>query len=129
MARHLLRDLHHMDDLLLDHQYVFELESWLYIFIHVVTSCVDVVGDHPLRKWHNQNWDAIHSEKEALFSNGVAGFEFYLDLTRNFYKTENTGVYSVLSVRFQRPISNQGIALSVYCDSSKRPLQMQQKRG
>lgn len=95
MARHLLRDLHGVDDLLLEHLYVFELESWFYIFLHVVTGCVTVIpADHPLTEWHDRNWGTVLQAKTAFFSEGTEGYDAVFESVSNCLQNKCTDVQS-----------------------------------
>lgn len=86
-------DLLNVDDTLPKHLYVFELESWLYIFVHVLLGCVGFIpGRHPLRNLYDRNWDIISEKKDQLFRDGLNGYQLYLKLVSNFSQIVLTDV-------------------------------------
>lgn len=81
MARHLLRDLHDVDDCLLEHLYVFDLESWFCIFLHMVLGCgKEVSAGHPLLDWFSRNLKRVLDAKGKVFAKGYDNRQSYLNL-------------------------------------------------
>jgi len=60
------------------HVFPHELESWLYILLHILLGYTDSAPtDDPLKAWVKANWETVFVEKGAFFNHNPTGYIRY----------------------------------------------------
>lgn len=88
MARELLADA--PEGVVVHHVYAHELESWLYILLHVQLGCtneIDQAREQLLKDWRSVSWQTISEKKQVFFCSDKDGFDKYLDAVWRFANT------------------------------------------
>jgi hypothetical protein len=81
MARALLQTA--PPGIIVEHVYACEVESWLYILLHVFLGYTDrAPPGHPLKEWTNSNWQRVFEQKKSFFNLDAEGFLAYLARVR-----------------------------------------------
>jgi hypothetical protein len=84
MARNLLQTA--LPGVTMDHLYAYEVESWLYILLHVFLGYTDIAPpSYPLKAWMDSNWEKVYDKKLLFFSLHEGGFLSYLSKVRCYY--------------------------------------------
>ena len=59
------------------HQFSYDLESWLYIFLHVTLGYTpESPRGHPLRRWWKRDWNDVLNAKHAFFTSVWSEFGY-----------------------------------------------------
>jgi hypothetical protein len=81
MARNLLQTA--PPGVIVDHLYAYEVESWLYILLHVFLGYTDIAPPgHPLEAWTDSNWEKVYDKKHLFFNLHEGSFLAYLPKVR-----------------------------------------------
>jgi hypothetical protein len=82
MARDLLRNP--LPGVIVDHIYAYELESWLYILLHICLGYTNVAPDgDPLKAWRSSDWSYAANFKGLFLSADESGYISVMDSVRN----------------------------------------------
>jgi hypothetical protein len=60
---------------IVEHIYAFEVESWLYIFLHILLGYTATSpSNDPLKDWRMGDWDYVAQQKDLFLTNQITGY-------------------------------------------------------
>jgi hypothetical protein len=80
MARDLLQRPPH--GVIVEHIYAYEVESWLYIFLHILLGYkATVPSEDPLKEWRTGDWNYVATQKDLFLTDQLkSGYPKYMKL-------------------------------------------------